>query len=117
MRTIKAVEKADVCILMIDALSEFESQDVNIFHLAEKKRKGIVIVVNKWDLVEKDRETARHYEKQIRERTAPFTDFPILRSEEHTSELQSLMRISYAVFCLKKKNNNTTTKNHKIKQI
>src|SRR3546814_6502803 len=107
MRTIKAVEKADVCILMIDALSEFESQDVNIFHLAEKKRKGIVIVVNKWDLVEKDRETARHYEKQIRERTAPFTDFPILftavpgRSEEHTSELQSLMSISYAVFCLK----------------
>ncbi|HYH56028.1 MAG TPA: ribosome biogenesis GTPase Der [Anseongella sp.] len=78
MRTIKAVEQADVCILMIDATAEFESQDVNIFHLAEKKRKGVVIVVNKWDLVEKDQASTKLFEKQIREKTAPFTDIPII---------------------------------------
>lgn len=78
MRTIKAVEQADVCILMIDAGSDFESQDVNIFRLAEKKRKGLVIVVNKWDLIEKTQDSTRQYEKQIREKIAPFTDVPVL---------------------------------------
>lgn len=78
MRTIKALEEADVIILMLDALEGIESQDINIFHLAEKNRKGVVLVVNKWDLVEKDHKTAKEYEKTIKEKLAPFTDVPVI---------------------------------------
>jgi GTP-binding protein len=78
MRTIKALEEADVVILMLDATEGIESQDINIFHLAEKNKKGLVLVVNKWDLVEKDHKTAKEFEATIREKTAPFTDFPII---------------------------------------
>lgn len=78
MRTIKALEEADVVILMVDAAEGLESQDVNIFHLAEKNKKGIVILVNKWDLVEKDHKTAKAFEEQIRQKIAPFTDVPIV---------------------------------------
>jgi len=78
MRTIKALEEADVVILMIDAADGLESQDVNIFHLAEKNKKGVVLLVNKWDLVEKDNKSTKKLEEQIREKTAPFTDYPIV---------------------------------------
>jgi len=78
MRTIKALEEADVVILMIDAMEGLESQDVNIFHLAEKNKKGIVILVNKWDLVEKDSKTTKIFEDQIRTKLQPFTDVPIV---------------------------------------
>lgn len=78
MRTIKALEEADVVILMLDAVEGIESQDINIFHLAEKNKKGIVILVNKWDLIEKDHQSAKMFEKDIRERIAPFTDVPII---------------------------------------
>jgi GTP-binding protein len=78
MRTIKALEEADVVILMVDAMEGLESQDVNIFHLAEKNKKGIVILVNKWDLVEKDSKTTKIFEDQIRTKLQPFTDVPIV---------------------------------------
>ncbi|MEG0852189.1 MAG: ribosome biogenesis GTPase Der, partial [Flavobacterium sp.] len=78
MRSVRAIEHADVCILVIDATRGFEGQDQSIFWLAEKNRKGIVILVNKWDLVEKDTMTSHDYEKRIREEIAPFTDVPIL---------------------------------------
>src|SRR5690606_35385844 len=78
MRTIGALEEADVIILMLDATEGIESQDINIFHLAEKNRKGVVLVVNKWDLVEKDHKTAKAFEETIREKIAPFTDVPII---------------------------------------
>ncbi|KIO77922.1 GTP-binding protein Der [Pedobacter lusitanus] len=78
MRTIKALEEADVVLLMIDAVDGLESQDVNIFHLAEKNKKGIVILVNKWDLVEKDHKTMKAFEEQIRTKLQPFTDVPIV---------------------------------------
>lgn len=78
MRSVRAIEHADVCILVVDATRGFEGQDQNIFWLAEKNRKGIVILINKWDLVEKETMTARDYEKKIREVIAPFTDVPIL---------------------------------------
>ncbi|TKC60055.1 ribosome biogenesis GTPase Der [Pedobacter hiemivivus] len=78
MRTIKALEEADVVILMIDATEGLESQDVNIFHLAEKNKKGIVILVNKWDLVEKNSKTVNVFEDQIRQKLQPFTDIPII---------------------------------------
>jgi len=78
LRAIRAIENSDVCIVMIDAQNGIEKQDINIFHLAEKNRKGIVIVVNKWDLVKKESNTHLEYEKLIREKIAPFNDVPIV---------------------------------------
>jgi GTP-binding protein len=78
MRTIKAIEESDIVLLMIDAVEGIESQDINIFHLAEKNKKGIVIVVNKWDLIEKNNKTTKVFEEMIRQKTAPFTDVPII---------------------------------------
>ena len=78
MRSIRAIEQYDVCILMLDATRGFESKDANIFWLAPRNRKGIVILVNKWDLVEKENNTAKEYEAVIRKEIEPFTDVPIL---------------------------------------
>ncbi len=78
MRTIKALEEADVVILMIDAVDGIESQDINIFHLAEKNKKGVVILVNKWDLIEKNTKTTKVFEELIYEKLAPFNDVPIV---------------------------------------
>ncbi len=78
MRTIKALEEADVVVLMIDAQEGLEAQDVNIFHLAEKNKKGIVILVNKWDLIEKNNKTINEFENQIKQKLSPFTDIPIV---------------------------------------
>ncbi|KGO94276.1 ribosome biogenesis GTPase Der [Flavobacterium subsaxonicum] len=78
MRSVRAIEHSDIIILVIDATRGFEGQDQSIFWLAEKNRKGVVILVNKWDLVEKDTMSTRDYERKIREELQPFTDVPIL---------------------------------------
>lgn len=78
MRSIRAIENCDVCILILDATQGIESQDLSIFSLAEKNRKGVVILVNKWDLVEKNTQTHLEYEEKIRARIAPFNDVPII---------------------------------------
>ena len=78
MRSVRAIEHSDVCVLLIDATRGFEGQDQSIFWLAEKNRKGVVILVNKWDLIEKDTMSTRDYERKIREELQPFTDVPIL---------------------------------------
>lgn len=78
MRSVRAIEHSDICILVIDATRGFEGQDQSIFWLAQKNRKGVVILVNKWDLVEKDTMTTKNYEARIREELEPFTDVPIL---------------------------------------
>lgn len=78
MRAIGSIENSDVCILMIDAERGFESQDINIFSLIQKNHKGVVILVNKWDLIEKETNTHKNFEAMIRERIAPFKDVPIL---------------------------------------
>jgi GTP-binding protein len=78
LRSVRAIENADVCLLLIDATRGLESQDLNIMYLIQKNSKGLVILVNKWDLAEKESNTIKRLEKEIRERTAPFTDFPIL---------------------------------------
>lgn len=78
MRSVRAIEHADICILIIDATRGFEGQDQSIFWLAEKNRKGVVILVNKWDLVEKDTMSTRDYEEKIRKELMPFVDVPIL---------------------------------------
>ena len=91
MRTIKALEEADVVILMIDAVEGIESQDINIFHLAEKNKKGVVIVVNKWDLIEKNNKTIKVFEEMIREKIAPFTDVPIVFTS--VTEKQRVLKV------------------------
>ena len=78
MRAIKSIEEADVCLVMIDAQTGVEAQDLAILGIAQKRNKGIVILVNKWDLVEKETNSARDMEKEIKERIAPFNDIPIL---------------------------------------
>ena len=78
MRSIRAIERADVCVLMIDATSGMEAQDMNIFNLIQRNRKGCVLVVNKWDLFVKDSNTMRDYDRSLRERIAPFDDVPII---------------------------------------
>lgn len=78
IRAIKAMDEADVCLILLDAEKGIAAQDLNIFSLAARKGKGVVILVNKWDLVEKETNTAKEYEKQLKERLAPFTDVPIL---------------------------------------
>jgi GTP-binding protein len=78
IRTVKAIEDSDVCILMLDATTGLESQDLSILQLTLRRSKGIVILVNKWDLIEKETNTARDFEQVIRQKMAPFTDVPIL---------------------------------------
>src|SRR5215218_8711532 len=78
IRAIKAVDEADICLLLLDAGKGITAQDLNIFSLASKKGKGLVVLVNKWDLMEKETNTAKEYEKTLKQRLAPFNDVPIL---------------------------------------
>lgn len=87
MRSIRAIEHSDVCILMIDATRGIESQDMNIFQLIQKNQKSLVVVVNKWDLVpDKDQKVIKTFENAIRERMAPFVDFPIIFASALTKQ-------------------------------
>ncbi len=78
MRSVRAIENSDVCILMLDASQGLEVQDLNIFSLIQRNNKGVVIVVNKWDLIEKDNKTHKQFEDLIRSRISPFEDVPIV---------------------------------------
>lgn len=78
LRSVKAVENSDVCLLLLDATRGLEAQDMNIFSLIVRNNKGLIILVNKWDLINKETNSTRDFEKEIRSRTAPFTDYPIL---------------------------------------
>jgi GTP-binding protein len=86
MRSIKAIEEADVCLLLIDATQGLTSQDISIFHLAEKNKKGIVVMVNKWDLIEKGSATTKVFEEAIREKLSPFKDVPIVFTSVTTKQ-------------------------------
>lgn len=78
IRAIKAMDEADICLLLLDAEKGITAQDLNIFSLAARKGKGLVVLVNKWDLVTKETNTARDYEKELKNRLAPFTDVPVI---------------------------------------
>ena len=86
MRSIRTIENSDVCILMVDATQGIESQDMHIFDLIIKNRKGVVLVVNKWDLVEKVNNTTAEYTQAIKERIAPFNDIPIVFTSAITKQ-------------------------------
>jgi GTP-binding protein len=78
IRAIRAIDEADVCLIVLDADKGITAQDISIFSLAARKGKGVVVLVNKWDLVEKETNTARDYEKRLKQKLAPFTDVPVL---------------------------------------
>jgi GTP-binding protein len=78
MRAVRTIENSDICLLLIDATRGIESQDLNIISLIQKNSKGMIVLVNKWDLIEKENNITTQFEKDIREKTAPFTDYPIL---------------------------------------
>lgn len=86
MRSIRAIESSDVCVLLLDATLGMEGQDLNIFNLAVRNRKAVVIVVNKWDLVEKSNNLTEEYANAIKERIAPFTDVPIVFASALTKQ-------------------------------
>ena len=78
VRSIRSIEYSDVCVFMIDATEGLQKQDLNIFYVIEKNRKGVVLVVNKWDLIEKDNKSTKEYEEKLRNQLAPFNDVPIV---------------------------------------
>jgi GTP-binding protein len=78
MRAVRTIESSDICLLLIDATRGLESQDLNIMSLILKNNKGVIVLVNKWDLIEKENNITMRFEKEIKEKTAPFTDYPIL---------------------------------------
>jgi GTP-binding protein len=78
MRAVKTIENSDICLLLIDATRGIEAQDINILSLIQKNSKGLILLVNKWDLIDKDSNSTIRLEDQIREKTAPFTDYHIL---------------------------------------
>jgi GTP-binding protein len=98
MRAIRTIEESDVCLLLLDATQGIEAQDINIFRLIEKNKKGIVILVNKWDLIEKDTHSTKEYEKLILEKIAPFTDVPIFFTSTVTKQrLQKVLETAMEV--------------------
>lgn len=106
IRSIRAIENSDVCILMLDATRGIEGQDMNIFSLIQRNQKGLVVVVNKWDLVEeKTAKVMKNYEAAIRERLAPFVDFPIIFASAMTKQ-----RILKVLEAAQEVYNNRTTK-------
>jgi GTP-binding protein len=103
IRAIRAMDEADVCLLVIDAVNGLTAQDVNIFSLAARKGKGIVVLVNKWDLMNKETNTARDYEKLLKQKLAPFNDVPVLFiSAKEKTRIFKAIEIGLEVFDSKK---------------
>jgi GTPase len=112
IRAIKAMDEADICLLMLDAEKGIAAQDLNIFSLAVKKGKGIVVLVNKWDLVDKETNTAVTYEKELKKRLAPFNDVPILFiSAKEKTRIFKAIEIALDVFENRKQRISTSSLN------
>jgi GTP-binding protein len=86
LRSVRTIESSDVCVFMIDATEGLQKQDLHIFYIAEKNHKGVVVLVNKWDLVEKDHKTSLEFEEQLRRDLAPFNDVPIVFTSAITKQ-------------------------------
>ncbi len=117
MRSIRAIENSDVCILMIDATAGMQAQDVNIFNLIVRNKKGVVIAVNKWDLVEKDTGTVKKYTGIIKERIAPFDDVPVVFSSALTMQrIHKILEAATAVYARKKQRISTSRLNEMLRK-
>lgn len=116
MRSIRAIENSDVCILLIDATRGIESQDMNIFQLIQRNNKSLVVVVNKWDTVEeKTQKVISHFEDTIRERMAPFTDFPIIFSSALTKQrIFRVLETAKEVYLNRKRHVGTAALNERL---
>ncbi len=112
IRAIKAMDEADVCLLVIDAEKGITAQDVSIFSLATRKGKGIVVLVNKWDLMEKSTNTSRDYEQKLKEKIAPFTDVPVIFiSAKDKTRIFKGMEVALEVYDNRKKKVTTSKLN------
>lgn len=115
IRAIKAMDEADVCLMMIDAEKGIAQQDLNIFSLAVKKGKGIVFIVNKWDVMEKSTNTSRDYEKELKTRLAPFTDLPVLFiSAKEKTRVFKVIEIALEVYDNRKRKVTTSKLNDEM---
>lgn len=108
IRAVKAVDEADVCLIVLDAKNGITAQDLNIFSLCVKKGKGIVILVNKWDAVEKETNTARDYEKMLKQKLAPFKDVPVMFISA-TEKLRILQSMELAIKVYESRQQKITT--------
>ena len=118
MRAVRTIEYSDVVILMVDATRGFESQDQNIFWLADKNRKGVIILINKWDLVEKETNTMRDFEAQVGRQIAPFTDVPIIFTSVLTKQrLLKAIETAVEVFENRKRRISTSKLNETMLEI
>jgi GTP-binding protein len=99
LRSLRAIEDADVCLFMLDASSGINAQDLAIFHLIEKNRKGVVMIINKWDLMEKDQDSVKKFTEMIKEKIAPFTDVPIIFTSVLTKQrIQKTLETAVEVY-------------------
>jgi len=118
LRSVRAIESSDVCLLMIDATRGFEAQDMSILRLIIRNRKGVIILVNKWDLVEKDSNTMKHTDIRIREKTAPFQDVSILYiSAINKQRVFSILETIMDVYNNRKKKVSTPVLNKKMLEV
>src|SRR5204862_1797402 len=112
LRSIKAIEDSDVCLLMIDAESGLNAQDLGIFHLIEKNNKGVVLIVNKWDLVEKDNQSTKVFTDKILAKLAPFSDVPVIfTSVTNKQRVFQTLELAFHVFENRKKKIKTSQLN------
>ncbi len=118
IRAVKAIDEADVCLLMIDATRGVEAQDMNILDICIKRKKGIVLIINKWDLIDKETNTARDLEEQIRKKTAPFTDYPIVFiSSAEKLRISKALDAALSVYENRKRKIKTSELNNWLKEI
>jgi GTP-binding protein len=114
MRSIRAIEYSDVCLLLLDAERGIEAQDMNIFNLVIKNRKGVVILVNKWDLIEKDHKSTLYFEKDIKKRMEPFTDVPVIFTSALTLQrIHKVLETAMEVY----KNRMQRIPTHKLNEV
>ncbi|MBL0102625.1 MAG: ribosome biogenesis GTPase Der [Bacteroidetes bacterium] len=112
LRSIRAIEECDVCLMMIDATNGLTAQDLAIFHLIEKNNKGVVFIVNKWDLVEKDQLSTKVYTDKILAKTAPFSDIPVIFTSVHEKQrVMKALELAVKVFENRKKKIKTSELN------
>lgn len=117
LRAIRSIEASDVCLLLIDAERGIEQQDMSIFSVINKNKKGLVVCINKWDLIEKDTKTAKEFEERVRERFAPFVDFPIVfTSVLQKQRIHKVLEIAMEVY-ENRKRQITTSKLNEVMQV